>query len=47
MDTTHTTPIVNTETYKPEYLLAADAFVGGKRGEIFESKLKYLSSIAK
>lgn len=33
--------------YTPEYLLARDAFVGPRRGEIFESKLKYLAEFAK
>lgn len=33
--------------YKPEYLLSNDAFVGEKRGVIFESKLKILSEMAK
>lgn len=34
-------------TYTPEYLLASDAFVGSKRGEIFESKLSFLARFAK
>ena len=33
--------------YKPEYILAKDAFVGDKRGMIFEQKLEYLSNLAK
>lgn len=33
--------------YAPEYLLASDAFVGPKRGVIFESKLDFLANFAK
>lgn len=33
--------------YKPEYLLARDAFVGENSGVIFETKLEYLANMAK
>lgn len=39
--------ISNNNSFTPEYLLASDAFVGPKRGEIFESKLRFLAGFAK